>query len=89
MPAGAGSTRYRAGAISRRGAQCCLALSQTRSGPRRGGRGPVAGGALNGPVPDPRRIARLGSTGSLGTPAIQVVRAAGARFRIAAIAAGG
>lgn len=38
---------------------------------------------------DPRRIALLGSTGSIGTQAIDVVRAAPDRFRIVAIGAGG
>ena len=36
-----------------------------------------------------RRIVLLGSTGSIGTQAIDVVRAAGGRFQVAAIAAGG
>jgi 1-deoxy-D-xylulose-5-phosphate reductoisomerase len=36
-----------------------------------------------------RRIVLLGSTGSIGTQAIDVVRAAGGRFAVSAIAAGG
>ena len=36
-----------------------------------------------------RRIVLLGSTGSIGTQAIDVVRAAGGRFMVSAIAAGG
>jgi 1-deoxy-D-xylulose-5-phosphate reductoisomerase len=40
-------------------------------------------------VSTPRTIAVLGSTGSIGTQAIDVVRAAPSRFRVVALAAGG
>jgi 1-deoxy-D-xylulose-5-phosphate reductoisomerase len=40
-------------------------------------------------VTEPRAVTVLGSTGSIGTQAIEVVQANPARFRIAAVAAGG
>jgi 1-deoxy-D-xylulose-5-phosphate reductoisomerase len=43
----------------------------------------------NGEVTSPRSIAILGSTGSIGTQAIEVVSANPGRFRVAAISAGG
>jgi 1-deoxy-D-xylulose-5-phosphate reductoisomerase len=43
----------------------------------------------NGRVTSPRSIAILGSTGSIGTQAIEVVSANPARFRVIAISAGG
>jgi 1-deoxy-D-xylulose-5-phosphate reductoisomerase len=44
---------------------------------------------LNGRVQEPRRLVLLGSTGSIGTQAIDVVRAAPDRFVVGAICAGG
>ena len=43
----------------------------------------------NGVVSTPRTIVLLGSTGSIGTQAIEVVRKAPDRFRVVALAAGG
>jgi 1-deoxy-D-xylulose-5-phosphate reductoisomerase len=43
----------------------------------------------NGGVTSPRSIAILGSTGSIGTQAIEVVSASPERFRVVAISAGG
>lgn len=43
----------------------------------------------NGGVSSPRSIAILGSTGSIGTQAIEVVSASPGRFRVVAISAGG
>src|ERR1035437_10676330 len=43
----------------------------------------------NGAVTSPRSIAILGSTGSIGTQAIEVVSANPGRFRVVAISAGG
>jgi 1-deoxy-D-xylulose-5-phosphate reductoisomerase len=43
----------------------------------------------NGNVTSPRSIAILGSTGSIGTQAIEVVQANPGRFRVTAISAGG
>ena len=43
----------------------------------------------NGSVTSPRSIAILGSTGSIGTQAIEVVQANPGRFRVTAISAGG
>jgi 1-deoxy-D-xylulose-5-phosphate reductoisomerase len=40
-------------------------------------------------VPTPRDVVLLGSTGSIGTQAIDVVRRAGGRFRVVGLAAGG
>ena len=45
--------------------------------------------ADNGAVTSPRSIAILGSTGSIGTQAIEVVSANPGRFRVVAISAGG
>ena len=45
--------------------------------------------ADNGAVTSPRTIAILGSTGSIGTQAIEVVSANPGRFRVVAISAGG
>jgi 1-deoxy-D-xylulose-5-phosphate reductoisomerase len=43
----------------------------------------------NGQVSTPRTVVLLGSTGSIGTQAIEVVRKAPDRFRVVALAAGG
>ena len=43
----------------------------------------------NGAVTSPRSIVILGSTGSIGTQAIEVVSASPDRFRVTAISAGG
>jgi 1-deoxy-D-xylulose-5-phosphate reductoisomerase len=40
-------------------------------------------------VPEPRRVVVLGSTGSIGTQALDVIRAAPDRFSVSALAAGG
>lgn len=48
-----------------------------------------AGLGENGRVSEPRSVALLGSTGSIGTQAIDVVRANPGRFRVAALTAGG
>jgi 1-deoxy-D-xylulose-5-phosphate reductoisomerase len=42
-----------------------------------------------GPAAEPRRVVLLGSTGSIGTQAIDVVRRNPERFRVVALAAGG
>ena len=44
---------------------------------------------LTGPVAGPRSIAVLGSTGSIGTQALDVVERNPGRFRVVALAAGG
>lgn len=41
------------------------------------------------PMPEPRTVTLLGSTGSIGTQAIDVVRAHPARFRVTGLSAGG
>ena len=43
----------------------------------------------NGPVSEPRTVTLLGSTGSIGTQAIDVVRANPGRFRVTVLTAGG
>ncbi|WP_337060967.1 1-deoxy-D-xylulose-5-phosphate reductoisomerase [Kineococcus sp. G2] len=49
-----------------------------------------AGHAPSGPSPEPvREVVLLGSTGSVGTQALDVVAAAPERFRVVALAAGG
>ncbi|HET9658386.1 MAG TPA: 1-deoxy-D-xylulose-5-phosphate reductoisomerase [Kineosporiaceae bacterium] len=46
-------------------------------------------GSPGAPVPPVRDVVLLGSTGSIGTQAVDVVRRAGGRFRVVGLAAGG
>src|SRR5207247_5983669 len=80
--AGAGLTGAAlTGADRSRSAPGCLA-------PARSPRTPTDRSCDNGPV-SPRAVVLLGSTGSVGTQAVDVVRRSGDRFRVVGLAGGG
>src|SRR5690606_31009104 len=55
----------------------------------RSGSGPRAGAGENGPVSSPRQVVLLGSTGSIGTQAVDIARRYPDRFRVVGLGAGG
>lgn len=64
-----------------------MPCGSTPIGPRRTRRDGASG--HDEPVSTPRTVTLLGSTGSIGTQALEVVSAAPERFRVVALAAGG